>query len=261
MHTASRAGMLGLVLTAAFLAASSGHAADSPAEAVLTRNGLRREGPMYVLDAEANVTSKLKHVRLLSKQWNEARIRQAAVGTPADYQNLVRELGTRVTQIRSEITAVNRQLSRVPRFRGRIANNFVQADYAQLAAYRNELNAALNQQNALLSQLKSRPPDPKQAQKLSSDVEARRDEYNQAVSELVELVHSTREKYASLGKNAEVKKALAALEGAVKPSPRLGPTHEFQGIVKLVERLEKTTPEAAAPTAAAKGRKGGRLPR
>jgi hypothetical protein len=253
--------MLGIILLATALEAPPSLAGDSPADEVLSRNGLRREGPIYVLDAEADVKSKLKHVRLLSRQLNEARIRQASVGSPADYQNLVRELSTRVTQIRAEIAAVGQQMSRVPRFRGRIANNFVQADYAQLAAYRNELNAALNQQNALLSQVKSRPPDPKQAQKLSGEVESRRDEYNQAVSELIELVRSTRAKYASLEKNAEVKKALAALEGTVKPSPRLGPTHEFQGIVKLVEKLEKSAPEPGMAAPSEKGRKNARSTR
>jgi hypothetical protein len=249
--------VLGLSFLAVMLGTQIVRGVESSAEAVLAKNGLKRVGALFVLDAEAEVKAKLKHVRQLSKQWHEARALQASVGTPQDYQNLTKELSTRVSQIRTEINAVNQQMARVPRFRGRIANNFVQGDYAELAAYRNELNVALSQQNALLSQVKSRPPDPKQAEKLTSEVESRRDEYDHAVSELIELVHSTKAKYATLAKNDEIKKAIVALDGTSKPSPRLGPTHEFLGIVKLVERLEKGTPDTSAEHASSKSRKAG----
>jgi hypothetical protein len=247
----------GLVVFALGLGWTIGQASESQAEQVLAKSGLKLVGSLYVLDAESEAKAKLKQVRLLSKRWNDARVQQASAGSLKDHQELVRDLTARVNQIRNEINAVNQQAARLPRFRNRFMNNYVQEQHAELNAYRNELNLALGQQNALLSEVKSRPPDPKLKPKLDSDVEARREEYTQAVRDLVEQVHTTREKYASLSKNGEVKRALAQLEGMVKPSPKLGPTHEFVGIVKLVEKLEKNSPETSS-TASSKTGHGSR---
>jgi hypothetical protein len=229
-------------------------AADSPEE-VLKKNGLKPTGPLYVLETESDVKKKLGEVRLLSKQWNFARLQQVSIGTAKDHQALIQGLTGQVNQIKSEITAVNQQMSHLPRFRGRLANNYVQQDYAELASYRNELNLTLNQQNAQLAQVKSRPPDPKLKQKIDADVQSRHEEYLQAVRDLTQLVSSTKDKYAALARSAEVTKALADLDPTIKPRPKLGPSHEFHETLKLVERLGKDpTHPASEPKAKATSR-------
>ena len=57
----------------------------------------------------------------------------------------------------------------------------MQQQYAELTAYRNQLNSELGQQNNWLAQLKAHPPDPKMKQKLDGEVQERSDEYDQAV--------------------------------------------------------------------------------
>lgn len=66
-------------------------AADSPEE-VLKKNGLKPMGPLYVLEAESDVKKKLSEVRLLSKQWNFARIQQESIGSATDHQALIQGL-------------------------------------------------------------------------------------------------------------------------------------------------------------------------
>ena len=159
-------------------------------------------GPLYVLEAEQDVKKKLAEVKQLSRQMKYARLQQASYGTAQDHQALIQNLNNQVGQIKAEINAVNQQMSRLPRFRGRFANMYVQEQNAELMAYRNQLNAELGQQNAMLNQVKTHPPDPKMKDKLDAEARDRQDEYQKAVTDLVQLVGTTQEKYAVLAKDA-----------------------------------------------------------
>ena len=243
----------------AIRAAEPPQAAESPQEEVLKKNGLKALGPIYVLEAESDVKKKVSEVKLLSKQWNHARLQQQSILSVKDHQALIQGLTGQVTQLRAEINVVNQQMNRLPRYRGRLANNYAQETYAELFAYRNQLNFTLTQQNTLLGQVKSQPPDPKLKQKTNDEVQTRHDEYVQAVHDLSQLVTTAKDKYAALAKNDEVAKALAGLDPAIKPRPQLGPSHEFHETVKFAERLEKeATLSPAEPKAKAttKSRRG-----
>ncbi len=249
----------GLLIVAATSWATTIRAAESPQEEVLKKNGLKALGPIYVLEAEPDVKQKVSEVKLLSKQWNHALLQQQSILSAKDHQAMIQGLTGQITQLRAEINAVNQQINRLPRFRGRLANNYAQNEYADLVIYRNQLNNTLIQQNMLLGQVKSRPPDPKMKQKIDDEVQARHDEYVQAVHDLSQLVTTTKDKYAALAKNDEVTKALAGLDPAIKPRPQLGPSHEFHETVKLAERLEKDAAQSPAEPkakAAAKSRRG-----
>ena len=96
-------------------------------------------------------------------------------------------------------------------------------------------------------------------QKFDDVVQARHDEYVQAIHDLSQLVATTKDKYAALAKNEEVAKALAGLDPAIKPRPQLGPSHEFHETVKLAERLEKDAAQSPAEPkakAATKSKRG-----
>jgi hypothetical protein len=244
-----------LIVIATVFTSAVGKAADSPAEKLLSKHGLKRIGSLYILDAEADAKKKLEEVRALSKDWNSARVQQALVGTAKDHQSLVQDLSGQINQLRAELTAVNQQMARVPRWRNRIGSNLAQEEHAELSAYRNQLNLALNQQNAFLNQVKSHPPDPKLQQKLESDVQSRHDRYLQEARDLGKLVQATKEKYASLTKMDEIKKALDSLGSAVRAKPKLGPSHEFLAIAKLVEKLQKETDESPADSKGRPARK------
>ena len=231
-------------------AAEPPQAVESPQEEVLKKNGLKTLGPIYVLEAESDVKKKVSEVKLLSKQWNHARLQQQSILSTKDHQAMIQGLTGQVNQLRAEINGVNQQINRLPRYRGRLANNYAQQEYAELVAYRNQLNFTLTQQNALLGQVRSQPPDPKLKQKIDDEVQARHDEYVQAVHDLTQLVTTTKEKYAALAKNDKVTKALAGLDPATKPRPQLGPSHGFHENVKLAERFEKDAAQSPAESKA-----------
>jgi len=227
-------------------AAEPPQAAESPQEEVLKKNGLKALGPIYVLEAESDVKKKVSEVKLLSKQWNHARLQQQSILSAKDHQAMIQGLTGQVNQLRAEINVVTQQMNRLPRYRGRLANNYAQEEYAELVAYRNQLNFTLTQQITLLGQVRSQPSDPKSKQKIDDEVQARHDEYLQAVHDLTQLVTTTKEKYAALAKNDEVTKALAGLDPAIKPRPQLGPSHGFHENVKLAERFEKDAAQSPA---------------
>ena len=217
-------------------------AGDSP-EDVLKSNGLKQSGPLFVLETEAEAKKKLSEVNQIARQLKNAKALQASYGTAQDHQAMIRNLTAQINQIRAESNAVGQQMNRLPRYGGRYSNNYVQGQRAEMQVYRNQLNAEINQQNALLRQVKSHPFDPKMKDKLDAEVKSRQDEYQHAVTDLVQLVKTTREKYSELAKDAGVKKALEALELRIRPSPKLGPSREFHDLIKTVGKLEK---EAAA---------------
>ncbi len=236
-------------------------AADSPQEEILKKNGLKAMGPTYVLEAEKDVKAKAGQVKLLAKQWNHARIVQQATLGPKEYQAMIQGMTAQIAQLRNQLNMVNQQINRFPRYRGRIANSYAQADYQELMFARNQLNATINEQNQELAQFKSRPPDPKAKAKIDDEVQSKHDEYVQAVHDLNQLVDSTKEKYSALAKNTEVAKVLVDLDLSIKPRPQLGPSHEFHETAKLAAKLEKevlkTTaePKARATTKSKRGAK------
>jgi hypothetical protein len=235
----------GLLIVAAAIwatdirAAEPQQAAESPQEEILKKNGLKALGPIYVLEAEADVKAKASQVKLLAKQWSHARLQQQSILSPKDHQAMIQGLTAQVNQLRAELNTVNQQINRFPRFRGRIQNSYAQGEYQDLVASRNQLNFTLNQQTLQLGQLRSHPPDPKAKQKIDDEAHAKHNDYVQAVHDLSQLVSTTKEEYAALAKNDEVTKALAGLDPAIKPRPQLGPSHEFHETAKLAERYEK----------------------
>src|SRR5271166_6582118 len=200
-HTMGRAmgnWTTGLLIVAAMSWATAIRAAEPPQEVVLKKNGLKALGPIYVLEAESDVKKKVSEIKLLAKQWNHARLQQQSIVSPKEHQAMIQGLMDQVNQTRAQLNAVNQQVNHLPRFRGRLANNYAQGEYQDLVALRNQLNISLNQQNAQLGQLRSHPPDPKAKQKIDDEVQAKHDEYVQAVHNLTQLVTTTKDKYAAL---------------------------------------------------------------
>ena len=215
------------------------HAGDGEPGEVLKKHGLKAMGPLYVLDGEAEAKKKYNEFRLLSRKLEQALKQQASVMTPQAQQGIIQDLNAQIGQIRGEINLVGQQTNRMPRYRGRWSGYYNQQQNADLNAYRAELNAALNQRNAMLAQVRAQKPDSKLKDKTDGEVKTLRDQRLMAARELDMVVKTTREKYADLATNAEVKKEIATLGLTVKPSPHLGPSHEFHEIARFAEKIEK----------------------
>ena len=245
------------------LARPSVRASDGPAADALKKHGLKIAGTLAVVDEEAKIKSNLAEARCLSKQLNYSLIQQKGTLSPGEMQQTVKNITNEMNQLRSTINQAGQQMNAVPKWRGRFVSNDASMMYAQLNAYRNQLQMELNQDTYFLNELKSQTGDPKARERIDSEVRDRRDAYHQALIDLRTLVDSAAAKYDDLAKNEEVKKALTALGKGQREKPKLGPSHEFRANVKLLERLEKaesagSDTETAQPKSTRRSRSGTR---
>jgi hypothetical protein len=226
--------------------------ADSPVDETMKSHGLKRAGDLYVLMTESDVKNKVLEIRRFSKQLNFALMQQKGTLSAKDYQDTIKGLGDQINQYNSEINAVNQQMNALPRYRGRLANNFATEQYQELQVYKNQLQAEINQGRLYLNQLKSRPFDPKAKEKADAEVQNRREFYHQAIQDLRQLVDTAQTKYAEVTKNDEVQKALEKANNVGRTKLKLGPSREFTNDVKLLEKLEKEEAGDQTPAVEAK---------
>lgn len=229
------------VLTVALVCAAQprARAADGPASDTLKKNGLHIAGTLAVVDEEAQIKTNLAEARRLSKQLNYSLMQQKGTLSPGEMQQTIKNINNEINQLRSEMNAAGQQMNAVPKWRGRFVSNDAGMIYAQLNAYRSQLQMEISQDSAFLNQLKSQTADPRARDKIDSEVRDRRDAYHQSLIELRKLVDSATDKYDTLAKSDEVKKALTLVGKGQRVKPKLGPSHDFHNNVKLLERLEK----------------------
>ena len=85
----------------------------------------------------------------------------------------------------------------------------------------------ISQRTNFLNQLKSKPFDPKDRIQADTEVRTRQEAMHQGALELRKLVDEIHEKYAAVGKDAQVKKWLDTPEGHAGVKPKLGPSRTF----------------------------------
>ena len=243
------------------LARPSVHAADGPANDILKKNGLHIAGTLAVVDEEAQIKTNLAEARRLSKQLSYSLMQQKGTLSPGEMQQAVKNINNEINQLRSEMNAAGQQMNAVPKWRGRFVSNDAAMIYAQLNAYRSQIQMEINQDSYFLNQLKSQTADPRAREKIDSEVRDRRDAYHQALIDLRKLVDSATDKYDDLAKNDEVKKALTILGKGQRVKPKLGPSHDFHNNVKLLEKLEKAESGGATEAAETKPARRGRARR
>ena len=242
-----RAAVFAAVLT--LMTGGPARAGEGPENELLKKHGLKIVGALAVLETESDIKNKLNEARRLAKQLNYSLMQQRGTLSPKEIQQTIKGLGDQINQIRSQINLANQQISRFPRFRGRIANNIAQEQYAELVMYRTQLQMELSQETAWLNQLKSQQSDPKSKDTIDAEVRDRREAIHQALLDVRKLVDQATEKYTGLATDEEVKKALDALGKGTREKPKLGPSHDFVTNVKMLERLE--TAESAGEAAGA----------
>jgi hypothetical protein len=213
-------------------------------EDALAKLGLKKAGELWVLEAESEVRTKLDEAKRLSSQLSRALVQQRGMVSEKDRQAILKELNGQISQLRSELNATNQQMRQIPRAgAGRRPNYFFNSlaadQYAELMAYRDQLQAEINQRTTVLGELKSQPFDPKARPAIDAEVRDRREALHQVIADVRRLVEATREKYADVAKAPEVQEARDALERTTKTPFKLGPSREFQANVKLLDRLEK----------------------
>jgi hypothetical protein len=241
-----------LATAVACLARAEVRAAQDADPDALKGHGLKIVGSLALADTEAPIKSKLTEARRLSQQIRSLRLKESSALGPEERQKAITSINDQMGQLRNEMTAVNQQLNQIPRMRGRLVNNYAQAQYNQLQAYRSSLQFELSQESALLNQLKSQPVDPKAKEKIESEIRDKTEQYHQSLLDLRKLVDETTQKYSELKDNKEVQKVLDRLNKSRTDKYKLGPSHDFSTNVKLLEKLEKAATDGDTETAPAK---------
>jgi small-conductance mechanosensitive channel len=249
-------------------------AADSPGGDVFKKHGLKLAGTLAVADEEAEIKTKLSEFRRTSKQLSYSLIQQQGTMGPREQQQNIKSLTDAINQLKTEVSAVDRQMGQIPRnnsrYGGRYASgSFLDSNaadmYAELEAYKVQLQMELNQDSLILNELKNQTLDPRAKDKIDAEVRDQRDLLHETILDLRKLIDAASAKYAEAAKSDEVAKALVVASKGLKEKAKLGPSREFQSNVKLVERLEKAdatgaTAEPPAPrTRRNRGRSKGKI--
>ncbi len=215
-------------------------------------------GSLAVTETEGEFKTKLTEARRLSRQLSAAIMQQKGTMGPKERADTITNVNDQMGQLKNEMNAVGQQMNQLSRFRGRSFNSNAQQQFMQLRAYRSQLQSELDQESQFLKQLKN-PADPKAKDKVDAEVNDKRDAYREALTDLRTMADETRDKYLDLAKNAEVNKALESLGKGKRDKPKLGPSHDFQANVKLLEKLEKAAAfDDHDPFATKPGRRAGK---
>lgn len=213
-------------------------ASEPPSDRMLEERGLKRAGPLFVLEDETIVQAKTDEVRAMGQQLNHAIAKQRATLSEKEYQDTIKELNNELNQLRAQSNLVTQNINRIPKRRG---YPVYYEEYQELTYYRNQLQMEISQRTAFLNQIKSQPFDPKARIKADADVQTRRNELQQGAQELRKLIDDVKEKYTAVGKDPKVKKWLDTPEGHAGVKPKLGPSHTFKLDEKFLERIERET--------------------
>ena len=90
-------------------------AADGPGNETLKKLGVKMAGMLVVSEMEGEVKTKLADARRLSRQLSQSVMEQQAMTSPREQQRNIKALNEQISQLKSEMNAVNQQMTQVPR--------------------------------------------------------------------------------------------------------------------------------------------------
>ena len=130
---------------------------------MLAKHGLKRAGPLFVLESEAEVHAKAEEVRQLSRQLRDAVAQQRTTFSEKEYQDTIKELTDEINQLRPRCNTATQMINRLPRGRRGISRQQHRCRGVAGAELptRTQLQMEITQRTASLNQLKSKPFDPK----------------------------------------------------------------------------------------------------
>jgi len=236
----------GLALLIVASIAASARCQDAPGPAavprpddVLKKHDLKRTGTIWVLPGESSILRDFRDARSILREVGEGVVQQQEMELGSrDRKGLIQQLRDQSDQIGQQIAQLNQQLDALVVPPG--GNNFVVQQRNQVAQQHNamlvERDRVINQLNSLQDQGKDQDQD--QKLQLNAEVAERREKYMQSILDLRKAVDEISAKYAELGKDAEVTKALEVLSAASRSKHRLGPSKALGEAIKLLKKSE-----------------------
>jgi hypothetical protein len=236
-------------------------AGEPPSDKLLAEHGLKRAGPYLVLEAESDVHTKTEALLQRTRDLSRAVAVQRSTTSQKDYNNTINEWNNYLRQLRAQSNMVQQNINRMPKnqgysmYPGQYRGGYggfggyggyggysmyaAQAQYQNLNVIQAQLQAEMNNVQATLNQLKSKPFDPRDKLNAEKDVRNKKDALQKAVQELRKLVDGVRAKYPEVAKDSQVKKWLNTPEGRAAVKPKLGPSRAFLGDEKTLEQAER----------------------
>jgi hypothetical protein len=216
---------------------------DSAAEATLKEKGLAKAGHTWVIEAEKPVLAKMKEIRAIFASYATAAEKQAVAEQVAmqsaqleehrvELQSSLDDLNQRIVE---QVTTP--QASPFPRQGPN--NTPPTAPSNPLIAQRDQIKLQLAEVASTQKALKTQTPPTSNKTALDEDVKKKQEAFKSALSDLRRQVDDVTKKYAELGADQSVKKAIADLMKASKAKVNLGPSDAFLAGVKELDQAER----------------------
>ena len=217
-----------------------GSASDEPQNETLAKHKLKALGSLQVLEDEAEFKTKLTEARRLLRQLSYSVLQQQGTMSPEQYQKTLQGMKDELNQMRSQINQASQQMSRLPRFRGRLASSYAQEQYNELHGLSKSAPDA-GQPGIGLAESASEPesrPQSKGEDRRRGERSARRlPPGASGPAHAGRLGHT--EVRRSCTRIPTSRRPSSALGKGKREKPKLGPSHDFLNNVKLLEKLEK----------------------
>jgi hypothetical protein len=244
--------LVGLALLFLSLGSGQGPAlgGDSPAESALKAKGLTRSGRVFSdTEAEKPALEKLKDVRGVFATFASAADKQA---TAEAYQMQVVQLGEQHATLQANLNALTQQInaqnaSMAGSRMGRMAGTMT----APLRAQQQQVQAAINETNAMQKVAKSQIPSAKDKSAIDNDVRTKGEAFKTALADLRKVVDEVTKKYDELNADEKVKKSLTDLEKTGHATMKIGPSEPLAAGMKDLDHAERRF-LGKKPTTAAK---------
>jgi clan AA aspartic protease (TIGR02281 family) len=232
-----------LLFVTAIVAASEGsrtRADDPAATEVLKGHGLKASArSMWTLPGETPILRQVKQLTELSRQLKAAQAQQQELESGLQNpQVLITSYREQVRMLEQRIDEYDQALAN---FGPTLGNN---ALVVQRNAIVDERNMVVLEHRRLVGLINRTAEDKQQFQEMkqqfTTELARRRESYTQAIEEIRKSVDELKAKYAELGADEGVKKALADLSRSAKTQPKLGPSKALEDAITLLKRYESS---------------------
>jgi hypothetical protein len=226
--------------------------ADSGPEAILRRHGLVAKSHYYLLVAEGEFLDAVRKRETLSHELEWAKMVQRFTHSEEERRLGIDQANAAIIDLDERIKRCNWGMDRInAQPWGRLANSDVASMYDQLLEQRDSLEAEKTRAIRLISQFQSQTNDPVAKRRAELHIEEKTAELQQAEERIVSLVNETlpetRRDYEILRKDKEVLGAIEALGKKTRLKPRLGPSPNFDKLVKELGKRQRKSGGARKP--------------
>ncbi len=232
--------VLGLALFSACLdpgAASAARKDDVGPVKILKNYAIERQrssASAWSLAGEAAVLNKFRAARSLALQLAEAQQQQQFDMGDQIPRAMIDYYQGHIAMRDARIAEIDQQLAQLAGVQSNLVVNF----HNILVQERNALGGEQSRLQTMINNV-SRQGNMNQNEKaqFSRDVAVMRESFVKAVEDLHDAVGDIKAKYDEMGKNTEVKKALADLTASTRGNQKLGPSKDLVTAIKWVERI------------------------